>query len=96
MTMPVKTALNNTRHATKTGVKTSEFWTTSGGAGLLVYGAVNTAGSAELVMSVGAVLVLLVYSLCRSWVKVQAIRTGSPEIAIGALRKGCEHAAKNL
>lgn len=94
--MPVKTAIGNTQHATKTGVKTTEFWTTSGGAGLLVYGAINTTGSAELVMAIGAVLVLLTYSLCRSWVKVQAIKTGIPEIAISALRKGCEHAAKNL
>lgn len=94
--MSVKTALNNTQHATKVGIKTSEFWTTSGGAGLLVYGAINTTGSAEMVMAVGAVLVLLAYSLCRTCVKIQAIKTGIPEIAISALRKGCEHAAKNL
>ncbi len=94
--MLVKTALANTQHATKTGIKTSEFWTTSGGGGLLVYGAINTTDSVALVMAIGAVLVLLTYSLCRSWVKVQAIKTGIPEIAISALRKGCEHAAKNL
>ena len=94
--MPVKTALGNTQHATKTGIKTSEFWTTSGGGGLLVSGAVETAGSVAMIMATGAVLVLLTYILCRSWVKVQAIKTGIPEIAISALRKGCEHAVKNL
>ena len=94
--MPVETALDNTQHAIKAGIKTSEFWTTSGGGGLLVYGAVNTTESVALIMAAGAVLVLFTYILCRSWVKVQAIRTSIPEIAINALRKGCEHAAKNL
>ena len=96
MTMPVKTALSNIQHATKTGIKTSEFWTTSGGAGMLVYGAINTTGSTEMVMAAGAVLVLLTYRLCRTWVRVQAIKTGIPEIAINAHRKGRERTAKNL
>lgn len=94
--MPVEAAIHNTQHATKAGVKTSEFWTTSGGGGLLVYGAVNTTESVAIIMAIGAVLVLFTYILCRSWVKVQAIKTGIPEIAISALRKECERAAKNL